>query len=155
MPGSIRRCGDRWTVTVDLGRDPGTGKRRQVFRSVRTKRDAEALLVELLHERDTGIERPVGKVTVAHFLERWLTDHVAANVAPRTAADYVRTVRRTLIPALGSVELTAFGQRRYRRSIASCCARGASTRWAGSHRVPSESSTRLYIRRWLTPSAGD
>lgn len=69
MPGSIRKRGAAWTVTVDLGRDPGTGKRRQLFRSARTKREAEAMLVQLLHERDSGLERPVGRLTVAEYLE--------------------------------------------------------------------------------------
>ena len=105
MPGSVRRRGNSWTVTVDLGRDPGTGKRRQLFRSARTKHDAERLLVELLHERDSGLERPAGRQTVRQYLERWLDDYVAVSVAPSTASHYRDIVRHRLIPALGSVEL--------------------------------------------------
>jgi len=50
MPGSIvKRSKGSWTVVVDLGRDPATGKRRQLWRSVKgTKREAKALLVQLL-----------------------------------------------------------------------------------------------------------
>ena len=109
MPGTIRkRYAGSYTVIVDLGRDPGTGKRRQLWRSVKgTKKDAERLLVELLHERDTGLERPVGRQTVGQYLERWLEDYVASGVAPSTASHYQRIVRRVLAPALGSVELTA------------------------------------------------
>jgi len=109
MPGTIRkRYAGSWTVIADLGRDPDTGKRRQLWRSVKgTKRDAERLLVELLHERDSGVERPTGRQTVGHYLERWLDDYVAVSVAPSTASHYQRIVRRVLIPALGGVELTA------------------------------------------------
>ena len=92
MRGSIRQRGKgSWTVIVDLGSDPLTGKRRQLWRSVKgPKRDAEALLVQLLHERDTGVERPVGKVTVAEYLERWMVDYVTPNLAPKTESDLPR-----------------------------------------------------------------
>ena len=55
MAGHIkRRSAGSWTVVVDMGPDPGTGKRRQVWRTVKgTKRQAEGLLTELLHQRDT------------------------------------------------------------------------------------------------------
>ena len=43
MPGYItKRSKSSYTVVVDLGRDPVTGKRRQLWRSVKgTKRAAE------------------------------------------------------------------------------------------------------------------
>jgi integrase len=109
MPGTIRkRYAGSYTVIADLGRDPGTGRRRQIWRSVKgTKRDAERLLVELLHERDSGLERPTGRQTVGQYLERWLDDYVAPSLSPRTASDHRRVVRKVLIPALGSVELAA------------------------------------------------
>lgn len=106
MPGSIRKRGAAWTVTVDLGRDPGTGKRRQMFRSARTKREAETLLVQLLHERDSGLERSPGRQTVAQYLDRWLRDYVAVSVAPSTAAHYREIVTKRIIPALGAVDLS-------------------------------------------------
>ena len=58
MPGSVRRRGtSTWEVTVDLGRDAQTGERRRRFMNVKGKRqDAERVLVETLHQRDTGIE---------------------------------------------------------------------------------------------------
>ena len=109
MRGSIRKRGQTsWTVIVDLGRDPATGKRRQIWRSVKgPKREAEALLVQLLHERDTGVERPVGKLTVASFLDRWLVDYVEPNLAPKTCVSYRDVVRVHLVPALGSLDLVA------------------------------------------------
>ena len=62
MQGHITKRGkNSWTVVVDLERDPVTGKRRQVWRSVKgTKREAQALLTQLLHQRDTGVEFKVG-----------------------------------------------------------------------------------------------
>lgn len=109
MRGTIRkRSIGSWTVIVDLGSDPVTGKRRQLWRSVKgPKRDAEALLVELLHERDTGVERPVGKLTVAAYLDRWMVDYVEPSLAPKTQSAYRDVIRNHFVPALGSIELMA------------------------------------------------
>jgi integrase len=107
--GSIRQRGKgSWTVIVDLGSDPVTGKRRQLWRSVKgPKRDAEALLVQLLHERDTGVERPVGKITVAEYLDRWMVDYVEPSLAPKTQSAYRDVIRNHFVPALGSLDLVA------------------------------------------------
>lgn len=109
MPGHIVKRGrSSWTVVVDLGREPVTGKRRQLWRAVKgPKREAEALLVQFLHERDTGVERPVGKMTVAAYLERWLVDYVQPSLAPKTIASYRDVVRTHLVPTLGSLDLVA------------------------------------------------
>ncbi len=107
MPGHIRKRGkESWTVVIDLGRDPQTGKRRRLWRSVKgAKREAEALLVQLLHQRDTGIDAPPGKMTVAQLLERWLEDY-ASQLAPKTYRRYEEVVRLHLVPVLGSLPLT-------------------------------------------------
>ncbi|MEC4688648.1 MAG: tyrosine-type recombinase/integrase [Nitrospirota bacterium] len=108
MPGSIVKRGkNSWSVIVDLGRDPVTGKRRQLWRSVKgTKREAEAMLVRLLHERDSGIDIQPGRLTVGEYLERWLEDYASHNVSPRTHERYAGIVRKHLVPALGSVPIS-------------------------------------------------
>lgn len=109
MPGHIRKRGrSSWTVIVDLGTDPTTSKRRQLWRSVKgPKREAEALLVQLLHERDTGVEQPIGKITVAAYLEQWLRDYAEPSLAPKTVASYRDVVRVHFVPAFGSIDLVA------------------------------------------------
>lgn len=108
MAGHIkRRSAGSWTVVVDMGPDPGTGKRRQVWRTVKgTKRQAEGLLTELLHQRDTGVDMPPGRMTVAEFLEHWLVAYAKPNVAPATLLQYEWAIRTHLAPAFGSVLLT-------------------------------------------------
>lgn len=109
MSGSIKRLGrGSRTVVVNLGPDPVTRKRRQLSKAVHgTKRDAEAFLVQVLHERDTGVERPVGRLTVGAYLERWLEDYGRTNLAQKTLATYRDAVRVHLTPALGSLDLVA------------------------------------------------
>jgi integrase len=108
MQGHIRKRGkNSWAVVVELGRDPTTGKRRQTWRSVKgSKREAEALLVQLLHQRDTGIDEPPGKISAGEYLQKWLRDYARANTAPKTYRCYEDVVRRHLIPGLGSIPLT-------------------------------------------------
>lgn len=109
MPGHIVKRGkSSYSVIVELPRDPATGKRRQLWRTVKgTKRQAEELLVELLHERDTGVDRPIGKMTVAAYLDRWMADYVYPSLAPKTAVSYRDIIRGHFVPALGAMDLVA------------------------------------------------
>ncbi|MDP2950209.1 MAG: Arm DNA-binding domain-containing protein [Chloroflexota bacterium] len=107
MRGHLTKRGENsWTIVVDVGRDPATGKRRQQWVSVKgTKRDAEKRLAEILTELDkSGYVKPT-KLTVGDFLERWLTDYVRPNVAPLTAEGYEHIVRKHLTPTLGNIPL--------------------------------------------------
>jgi integrase len=69
------------------------------------KRDAEVVLVQLLHQRDSGIDQPPGKISVGEYLQRWLRDYAEANTGPATLVQYESFVRRHLIPALGNIPL--------------------------------------------------
>ena len=108
MQGHIRKRGKgSWAVVIDLGRDPSTGKRRQLWRSLKgTKREAETLLVQLLHQRDIGIDSPAGKITLGEYLEGWVQQYARANLAPKTFLQYSWAVRSHLTPGLGSINLT-------------------------------------------------
>jgi integrase len=87
---------------------PITGKKKQLWRSVKgPKREAEALLTQLLHERDSGIDRPVGKLTIADYLERWLRDYAEPSLAPKTVATYRDAIRLHFTPTIGKLELQA------------------------------------------------
>jgi len=108
MRGHITKRGkDSYTVVLNLGIDPATGRRKQQWLSIKgTKKDAEKRLSELLHQLDTGTFMKPGKTTLAEYLERWLKDYAWPNLAPRTAEGYEHIIRRHLIPALGNTTLT-------------------------------------------------
>ena len=107
MQGHLRkRSKDSWTVVVELGRDAVTGKRRQLWRTVRgTKRDAEALLVQLLHQRETGVDAPPGRLSVRDYLDQWLAVYVQPNTAPKTFRRYEQLLRVHVVPVIGSLPL--------------------------------------------------
>lgn len=108
MRGHIAKRGkDSYTIVLNLGRDPETGKRKQQWISVKgTKKDAEKRLADLLHQIDAGIFLRPSKITLAEFLDRWLKDYVHPNMSPRTAECYEHIVRTHLIPSLGQLPLS-------------------------------------------------
>ncbi len=107
MAGYIRRRGKgSWEITIDLGRDAVTGRRRRRFLAVKGKReDAERALTAVLRERDLGIDLDPGKITVADYLRRWLRDYAAPKVAPSTFQRYTSIVELHLAPILGTIRL--------------------------------------------------
>ena len=108
MAGMLRKRGKHsWEVRIELGRDPVTGKRRFRHRTVRgTMRDAERVLGEAMHQRDTGMDIAPNRVTLEDYLRQWLRDYAAVNVAPSTLLRYAQIVDR-LRPRLGSVRVHA------------------------------------------------
>lgn len=106
MRGHIRkRSKDSWTAVVYLGRDPETGKRRYLWRSVKgTKRDAEAMLTRLLAQVDTGTDLLPSKLTIEQFSGEWLKA-VKSRVKPRTHHRYGELLRLHVLPYVGSLEL--------------------------------------------------
>ncbi len=108
MRGHIKkRYKGSYTIVLNLGRDPSTGKRKQQWISVKgTKKEADKRLADLLHQMDTGTFMKPGKTTLAEFLERWLRDYVLSNVSPKTTEWYTYIVHSHVIPDLGNIILT-------------------------------------------------
>ncbi|WCO65290.1 tyrosine-type recombinase/integrase [Iamia majanohamensis] len=103
MRGGLReRSPGVWEVRVEAGRDPVTGRRRQVSRTVRGgKRDAQKVLNRLAAETDTGAN--VGtSATFDDLAGRWLT-LCERDLSPTTVHRYRILLRNHIAPALGSV----------------------------------------------------
>lgn len=104
----VKRYKNSWNIVIDLPPNSATGKRQQQWVSVKgTRKEAEHVLANLLHQLDTGqFMKPNRKLTVADFLERWLRDYAWPLLSPKTAEGYQDIVRRHLIPKLGRIPLT-------------------------------------------------
>ena len=107
MRGPIKqRSKGSWSIVLDLGRDPSTGKRKQQWVTVRgTKKEAESKLAELQHQLNTGEFVKSSKLTVREFLTQWFQDYVKTNARAATAEGYKIIVERHLIPSLGGIAL--------------------------------------------------
>jgi integrase len=108
MRGHIeKRFKSSYTIFLNLGYDPASGKRKQKIISVKgTKKDAEQRLAEEIRRIDTGTFINPEKTTLADYLNRWLNDYAWANLSPRTAEGYATVIKCHLIPKLGRLYLT-------------------------------------------------
>lgn len=131
MRGHIyKRSIDSWTVVYDTGRDPVTGRRRQVSKAVRgTKKDAERELRRTLNQIDSGMYVAQSRFTVSEFLEAWLTEYVEPNLSAKIRIRYESIVQQHLIPAFGHIRLRSLRPRHVSPQYA---------RWADSGRKNEE-----------------
>lgn len=113
------------------GTDQLTGRRLRHRETAKTRHQGQILLGRLLEQADAG-RRPVSRVLVRELLAQYLE---VAELEPSTRDSYQGYIRRTILPALGSVEVrkvrgpmldTLHGMRR-----AYCCC-GARAWWSQS-----------------------
>jgi len=135
MRGHITKRGkDSYTIVLDLGRDPETGKRKQQWVSVKgIKKDAEKRLSELLSQLDNGIYVQPKKTTLADFLEMWLNEYAKNNLSPRGFERYSGIIRKHLIPDLGKVTLTQLKPEHLQKHYAAKLNDGLSSRTVRYH----------------------
>lgn len=108
MRGSIRqRSKGSWSIVIDVGRDPQTGKRRQEWQTVKgTKGEAQRALREMLNSVEGGGYVKPSRITVGEWLKEWLNGYVELNCSARTKASYEMIIRRHIIPELGMIPLS-------------------------------------------------
>ena len=105
--GTIRQRADgRWEGRVTLGTNPGTGKpiRKSVYGA--TQKEVRQAMQKILVEVDEGIYTQPSKLTVKQWSEEWLREYTP-DVKPSTRARYESDFRNHILPALGSVKLSA------------------------------------------------
>jgi len=107
MRGHIRqRSKGAWSIVIDVGREPGTGKRRQQWYTVRgTKKDAERELREKLRSLERGAYVKPQRISLGEYLKHWVESYAVMHTSPRTAEGYQAIVNRYLVPALGGIPL--------------------------------------------------
>lgn len=106
MAGSLReRSPGVWEIRVALGRDPLTGRYRQISRTVHGgKRKAQEEIARIVSSVADGRHRGT-KATVSFLMERWLEHLERLGRSPKTLEGYRSLVTRGIEPALGRIEL--------------------------------------------------
>ena len=105
-PGMRERAPGVWELIVEAGRDPVTGKRRQVSRTFRGNlRDAKkaraALLVDVGKGRHTG-----ARATLDDLFAEWIIELRRKGRSPNTVRGYELVYERNIKPTLGSMPVT-------------------------------------------------
>ncbi|ANE22438.1 hypothetical protein AAY81_04100 [Denitrobacterium detoxificans] len=115
VEGSVVKVGEgRYRVSVELPRDPRTGRRVRRSRTVRgTRREAEAAKRELLEE--AGAEPAAMPVTVEEYAEGVYLPAKALEVRATTLVGYRGRLRNHVYPAFGQVELSQVTPQAIRR----------------------------------------
>jgi integrase len=101
-PGMRERSPGVWELIVDAGRDPVTGRRRQVSRTFRgtltqAKKARAALLTEVGKGRHTGT-----RATLDDLFQDWIMELRRKGRSPNTVHGYEGVYRRNIHPTLGS-----------------------------------------------------
>lgn len=114
--GSIRQQGDgSWQIRFCLGKDPLTKKyiRKQytyhttpgktIKEQLKEVEIEKARLMVLLYGDESSTLQ--SKITMKDYLQKWLTDHVEANLKPSTIRWYKMLCNKHIIPNIGTVKL--------------------------------------------------
>jgi len=151
MKGHIRqRSKGSWTIIVDVGKDPETGRRRQQWYTIRgTKRDADRALREMLTAMEKGTYVKPTLLTLGEWLMQWLESYVSMHTTPRTQESYNSTIRHHLIPALGAIPITQLQPQHLQSYYAQALSQGRADHRGGlsarsvlyHHRILSEALT--------------
>ena len=97
---SVYLDGDRWRGAASLGYGLD-GRRIRKKVSGATKGEVLRKLRGLRGELDAGMPVPDDRLTVATFLDRWLTASLPGQVSEKTLDSYMDTVRLHIKPSLG------------------------------------------------------
>lgn len=101
--GSIYKTkNDLWRGSYTVHTAAGVKRK---YLSAKTRKEVSEKLTKAMADRDGGLVFDAGTVTVAEYLERWLTDSVRDTVRQRTYEEYVGIVERHLSPTIGRVKL--------------------------------------------------
>jgi integrase len=95
-----------WELRVSLGKDPVTGKYRQLSRTFHgPARAADDALRDLVDKYGDGSEDGIG-AAFGHLLDKWLEESERLDLSPTTLRTYRAQVEHTIRPRLGKVKLT-------------------------------------------------
>ncbi len=122
--GTIRQRKDgTWEARYTIGRDPGTGKQLQRSIYGKTQSEVRQKLTAVSRDIDNGNYLAPAKLTVAQWLEQWLSDYTS-NLKPYSLLNYRSQVKNHIVPYIGAIKVqaltTAAIQRMYNRLQTEC-----------------------------------
>ena len=122
------RGGLAWELCWVAGRDPGTGRPRRVYETLRgSRRDAERRWRERRDQLRAAPPAPDARQSLADWLAAWLAA-VRPALRPTTAESYALMARVHIAPAIGAVRLEDLRPEHVRQMLDRSAARGCSPR---------------------------
>jgi integrase len=106
MKGYFRKRGTKWSFSIDVGRDPETGKRKQkTVSGFKTKKEAEKACAEMITKIEKGEYVEESKETLGEFLIEFMENKVKHSIRASTYHNQIFMTKKQLLPALGSKKL--------------------------------------------------
>lgn len=104
MAGSIQKIGNKYRITLELGKDEA-GKRLRKYMTVNSQAEAKKVLSEHEYNSQRNLLVQHTEITVRRFLEHWVDNYVIYNCEETTLYGYSNIINSHIIPFLGNVEL--------------------------------------------------
>jgi len=107
MKGYFRKRGEKWSFTVDIGRDPVTGKRRQITRSgFASEKEARIACAQVIADFERGEVVNPSNETLKSFLLDYLENVFSKEVAPNTYQSRRAFAEHHIIPIIGHKKMS-------------------------------------------------
>lgn len=111
MKGYIRKRGNKYSFTVDIGKDPRTGKRKQkTVSGFRTKKEAQAALAELVNDVEKGNYTETVKKKFKEFTLDYIVNTYQYRVKKTSYETAYNVILTHIIPWFGDVDLNDIDQ---------------------------------------------
>lgn len=105
MRGHIRKRGSKYSIVVDIGKNPKTRKRQQKwFSGYKTKKEAQNDLNRILYELEQNTFILPSTDTLEEYLNYWIKQR-KSNLSPTTIYGYKSMMKNHIIPELGNIKL--------------------------------------------------
>ncbi|HHW03365.1 MAG TPA: site-specific integrase [Thermoanaerobacterales bacterium] len=105
-----KRYKSSWTIVIDMGRDPVTGERKRIVKSVRldkndrkNKQLAEKEMYKMIQELENGVYVEPSELTVGDIIEKWYEMHCLVNLEQTTCENYRYIIDAHLLPYFSNI----------------------------------------------------
>ena len=124
-----KKKGDiRYEITVEGERDPLTGERNRVYKTVKgSYREAKALMHQMMVDMDRGLTIRKLPTTIAEWLDTWLELYLP-NVEETTKIGYKTKVKCYIKPAIGKILVQSLRAEHVQKMVNDMIDRGLSAK---------------------------
>ena len=157
MRGTKRKRSEGvWEVRVYVGRDPITGKPKQISKTVHGgARAADAALRDLIDKQAPSRTDGLG-ATFGQLLDQWLEECERMDLSPTTMRTYRAQIERTIRPRLGTVSANRLTSKHLDELYGAMKAKGLSAKTIRNHHAIISSALHQGVRwGWVRANAAE
>ncbi len=106
MKGYFRKRGSKWSFSIDVGRDPETGKRKQkTVSGFKTKKEAEKACAELISQIENNEYIKESTDDYESYLLEYMENVAKHSIRPSTYELQLFICKKHIIPEIGNLKL--------------------------------------------------